>query len=80
MRITGCPVSVAEQVLMLVAAAGLENPYFDPRRALRFTSSYFSWRTMQALAGLRGQPYNRPGPALRGNARPAQNLPPRASG
>ncbi len=75
-RMAGCPVSVAEQLLILVEAGGLPNPYFAPARALPFASSYLSWRTRSALRRLRGTPYNRPGPTLRGAARPAQNLEP----
>jgi uncharacterized protein (DUF362 family) len=73
-RMKGCPVSVAEQLLALVAAGGLPNPYFAPARAIPFVNSYFSWRTHSALRRLRGQTYNQPGPTLRGAARPSQNV------
>ncbi|MCB9538537.1 MAG: DUF362 domain-containing protein [Myxococcales bacterium] len=75
-RITGCPVSVAEQVLMLVKLGKLRNPYFDPKQAIPFTSCYLSWRTRQLLNKLMGQPYNVTEAIERGAARPAQNLPP----
>lgn len=52
----GCPVSVAEQVLMLVKLGGLKNPYFEPRQALSFTSCYLSWRTRQLIQRVLGRP------------------------
>ncbi|MFO7564476.1 MAG: DUF362 domain-containing protein [Enhygromyxa sp.] len=76
LRIGGCPVSVAEQVLALVELGKLPNPYLDPKLAVSFISTYFSWRTRTALQRVFGQPYNKPGPALRGAARPRQSLPP----
>lgn len=48
-RISGCPVSVAEQVLVLVKLGKLKNPYFDLKEALPFTSCYLSWRTRQLI-------------------------------
>lgn len=78
-RISGCPVSVAEQVLALVELGKLPNPYFDRQLAPAFLSAYFSWRTRTALQRLFGQPYNKPGPSRRGLARPPQNLPPAGS-
>ena len=35
-RLPGCPISVAEQVLMLAQLSGAKNPYFDPRVVLDF--------------------------------------------
>lgn len=75
-RIEGCPVSVAEQVLTLVNIAKLKNPYLDPRDAIPFATTYFSSRTHRALRRILGHRYNKPGPTERGDARPAQNLPP----
>jgi uncharacterized protein (DUF362 family) len=75
-RIAGCPVSVAEQVLTLVQLGKLPNPYFDLQLAPPFISAYLSWRTRAALQRLIGRPYNQPGPAERGQARPQLNLPP----
>jgi len=75
-RIAGCPVSVAEQVLVLVKLAKLRNPYFDPSQTLPFTSCYFSMRTRQAIKRVFGQKYNLTGPTTRGAARPALNAPP----
>lgn len=74
-RIRGCPVSVAEQVLMLVGLCGLKNPYFDKEMSVAFTSCYLSWRGKMVLKRLMGTPYQIPGPAVRGAARPVQNLP-----
>ena len=78
-RITGCPVSVAEQVLVLVKLAKLRNPYFDPTQALPFTSCYLSMRTRQAIKRVFGKKYNLTGPTPRGDARPALNAPPEGS-
>ncbi|MFV8749922.1 DUF362 domain-containing protein [Nannocystaceae bacterium ST9] len=75
-RIAGCPVSVAEQVLTLVELGKLPNPYLDPQMAVPFVSAYLSWRTRAAMQRLLGRRYNEPGPAERGQARPEQNLPP----
>lgn len=76
LRLKGCPVSVAEQALTLVHLGGLKNPYFDPAISVDFTSCYLSHRTRVAAKRLFGERYNRPGPTARGDARPAQNLPP----
>lgn len=75
-RLEGCPVSVAEQVLALVYAGGLQNPYLDPSTAIKFSSCYLSWRTRSALNRLVGRPYQVNGPTHRGDSRPVQNLPP----
>ncbi len=75
-RIAGCPVSVAEQVLALVKLGKLRNPYLDPTQALPFTSCYLSWRTRTLMSRILGVPYNKVGPTERGAARPVQNLPP----
>ncbi len=72
-RIPGCPVSVAEQVLILVKLGGLKNPYFDPSQVISFNHAYFSWRTRRALSTVFGQPYNKPGQTPRGRARPRQD-------
>ncbi len=75
-RIAGCPVSVAEQVLVLVKLAKLRNPYFDPTQTFPFTSCYLSMRTRQAIKRVFGQKYNLDEPIPRGDARPALNAPP----
>jgi uncharacterized protein (DUF362 family) len=68
LEVRGCPVSVAEQVLLLVKLGKLKNPYFDPGQAIRFTNCYLSARTQKAIRALRRTPYNTPGPAERGAA------------
>lgn len=75
-RIAGCPVSVAEQVLLLVHIGKLKNPYFDPSQALPFNNCYFSSKVRNAVQRLTGRSYQKAGPTARGDARPAQNLPP----
>lgn len=75
-RVAGCPVSVAEQLLTLVQVGHLRNPYFKVENAVPFVSAYVSWRGRTVLKRLMGQPYQQPGPVARGAARPAQNLPP----
>jgi len=69
-RLEGCPVSVAEQVLALVSLGGLKNPYFDPREVLAFNKAWMSWRARVAWQRTTGTPYQRPGPAVRGEAAP----------
>lgn len=75
MRIHGCPVSVAEQVLLLVKKGKTKNPYLDPKQVTGFVSCYLSMRTRQAFQRILKNPYEQPGPTLRGAARPEQNLP-----
>ena len=72
-HIAGCPVSVAEQVLILVKTGSLKNPYFDPSQSIPFTSCYLSWRTRKLINRVFGQKYNEPGATRRGDARPVQN-------
>ncbi len=76
MRIAGCPVSVAEQVLLLVKVAQTKNPYLDPKQVIGFVSCYLSMRTRTALKRVLQQPYQRSGPTIRGDARPDQNRAP----
>ena len=78
-RLAGCPVSVAEQVLMLVKLGKLKNPYFDPGQAWGFMNAYFGKKTHVAIQRILGVPYQTPrGQPLepRGGARPSQNLEP----
>ena len=74
-RMEGCPVSVAEQVLLLVKLGKLKNPYFDMDQATPFVSSYFGWRIHELMRRMLRMPYQLPGESLRGAARPPQNLP-----
>ena len=81
LRLAGCPVSVAEQVLMLVKLGKLRNPYFDIDQASSFLSAYFSKKTHDAIQRVLGKPYQTPRGAAevtRGAARPKQNLPAKA--
>ncbi len=75
-RLEGCPVSVAEQVLALVSFGHLKNPYFDPRAAIGFNKAYVAWRALSAARRLTGHPYQRPGPNSRGEAAPEVEAPP----
>ncbi len=70
MRLEGCPVSVAEQLLMLCAVSDVKNPILDPENALRFNKAYVAWRGVTMAKRLRGQPYQVHGAADRGNAAP----------
>jgi hypothetical protein len=69
-RLSGCPVSVAEQALALVSLGGLKNPYFDPQISVDFTNCYLSSKTRIIAKRLMGEKYNQTGPAERGEARP----------
>lgn len=69
-RLEGCPVSVAEQVMVLVFLGGLKNPYFDPQNSLAFNKAYLQWRSTTALQRLKGMPYQKKGPCSRGAAMP----------
>ena len=76
MRLAGCPVSVAEQVLALVHLGRLKNPYLVPDVSAHFVSAYFSTRMRTALSRLLGRPHTQPAAVRRGDARPPQSLPP----
>jgi len=69
-RLEGCPVSVAEQVLALVSVGSLKNPYFDASNIVGFNKAYLSWRAVAASKRLRGIPYQKPGEAPRGDGAP----------
>ena len=70
-RLEGCPVSVAEQVLALVELSGAQNPYLDPDNMLSFTRGYLGWKARVALNRLQRKRYQQHGayPA-RGQAAP----------
>ncbi len=70
LRLEGCPVSVAEQVLALVALSGAKNPYFDGDQVVGFNKSYLAWKATVAAKRLRGIPYQIHGPAPRGDGKP----------
>jgi uncharacterized protein (DUF362 family) len=69
-RLEGCPVSVAEQALLLVNLARLKNPYFSPEEMVRFNKAYFMWRGATVAKRLGGTPYQIHGPCQRGEAAP----------
>ncbi len=50
-RLPGCPISVAEQVLMLAQVSGAKNPYFDPRVVVDFNRGYLGWRLAAVRRG-----------------------------
>ncbi len=60
-RLEGCPVSVAEQVLTMVMAGGLKNPYLQPEQAIAFNKNYLMWRSVTALKRIKGEPYQKHG-------------------
>lgn len=73
LRMTGCPVSVAEQVLVLAATCGTKNPYLAPRTVIPFVFSWLTWRLVgigRFLMGKRYQSKKLPQPA-RATALPA---------
>jgi len=70
LRLSGCPVSVAEQILAVVQLSDIKNPYLDPVHALPFQRSYLAWRAQTTANRLRGHPYQQPGPCARGQAAP----------
>ncbi len=72
-RLEGCPVSVAEQMLAIVTVAGLKNPIFDPDNILGFNKAYLGWRAAAAAKRLRGIPYQKPGISERGDGAPTIN-------
>ena len=51
--IRGCPVSVAEHVLMLAIFGGVKNAYFDERVTFAFT---YHWIASSLVRLLKGQP------------------------
>jgi len=69
-RLEGCPVSVAELVLLLSELGGIQNPYFQPAQMLGFNRAYLAWRAATTLKRLRGEPYQKAGHTERGEAAP----------
>jgi uncharacterized protein (DUF362 family) len=69
-RLEGCPVSVAEQVLTLVSLAGTNNPYLAPDQIIQFNKSYLAWRGATVAKRIGGTPYQIHGPCSRGEAAP----------
>jgi uncharacterized protein (DUF362 family) len=69
-RMEGCPVSVAEQVLAIVSLGKMSNPYLSPDQMLRFNKGYIAWRGTTVAKRLGGTPYQIHGPCSRGGAAP----------
>jgi uncharacterized protein (DUF362 family) len=69
-RLQGCPVSVAEQVLALVELGGTKNPYFVPSEAVGFNKASLTWRIVTWVKRLFGKKYQQAGPTARGHAMP----------
>jgi uncharacterized protein (DUF362 family) len=69
-RLEGCPVSVAEQVLALVQLGHTKNPYFSRNEIFAFNRAYLGWRAATALKRLLGERYQQRGDSPRGEARP----------
>jgi hypothetical protein len=70
LRLEGCPVSVANLMLVLSELGGLPNPYLTSDLALPFVKHYAAWRGRSLAQRLGGQRYQVPGEATRGDARP----------
>ncbi len=70
LRLEGCPVSVAEQLLALVSLGGVKNPYLDPAEAMRFNNAWMGWRAAVALKRMKGEKYQVKGACSRGGAAP----------
>jgi hypothetical protein len=66
LRLRGCPVSVTEQLLVLVKLAGANDPTNNASGAY----AYFKWRGVMAMKNLFGHKYQIPGPTERGEAAP----------
>lgn len=69
-RLEGCPVSIAELVLLLSELGGIQNPYFEPTQVVAFNRAYLAWKGAVAMKRLRGEPYQVHGATSRGEAMP----------
>ncbi|MBA2541286.1 MAG: DUF362 domain-containing protein [Deltaproteobacteria bacterium] len=70
-RLEGCPVSVAEQVLALVGMSDVKNPYYDPANMLTFGRAYLGWKARVTLNKLQKKRYQQNGTFTeRGQAAP----------
>lgn len=70
LRLQGCPVSVAEQLLAISSLTGAKNPVFDKTEIVRFNKAYLAWRGSMLKRKLAGHPYQRHGAAPRGDGKP----------
>jgi uncharacterized protein (DUF362 family) len=75
LRLLGCPVSVAEQVQLLVSLGGLK----DPSKRWDATKAYLAWKTAMMWKRFGGQPYQVAGATERGRAAPEQGNVPNAA-
>jgi uncharacterized protein (DUF362 family) len=75
LRLTGCPVSVAEHVLTLQTLGKTKSPFFSPQDMVLFNKGYLGWRGAALLKRLSGQPYQIHGPSERGEAAPEVEQP-----
>jgi hypothetical protein len=66
LRLKGCPVSVAEQLMVLARVAGAVDPVKD-RSGI---GSYLKWKSVMAMKALVGHKYQVHGTAERGDAAP----------
>jgi uncharacterized protein (DUF362 family) len=70
-RLEGCPVSVAEQVLALVSLSSVKNPYYDRENMMTFGRAYLGWKARVTLNRLQRRRYQQNGTFLeRGQAAP----------
>ncbi len=70
-RLEGCPVSVAEQVLALVGMSTVKNPYYDAGNMLTFGRAYLGWKARVTLNKLQNKRYQQNGTFMqRGQAAP----------
>ncbi|MCC6521791.1 MAG: DUF362 domain-containing protein [Polyangiaceae bacterium] len=77
-RLEGCPVSVAEQVLALVSIGKTKNPYFAADQVIQFNKGYLMWRSATWAKRVAGKPYQHHGSfAARGAAAPELDPPAR---
>jgi uncharacterized protein (DUF362 family) len=70
LRLDGCPVSVAELILVLSELGGAKNPYFSPKEVLRFNAAYVAQRAAKLAGWARGEAYLAPPGGERGAAEP----------
>ncbi len=79
LRLTGCPVSVAEQILALVGVSKIDNPYLAADQIVSFNRGYLSNKRRNTLNRLMGKRYQKNGSfTQRGKGAPevAESAPP----
>lgn len=59
-RVRGCPVSVAEHVLLLAGVGGTRNPYLAPANAAPFLRGWVAMKAVRSLKRLLGMPDRKP--------------------